>query len=274
MEQDNLLKEIQKAELYLLVEFDRVCREHGFTYFLDSGTALGAVRHGGFIPWDDDIDVGMPRKDYDRFMEIGQSLLPKNIFLQNRQTEKNYIRYAAKLRLEGTVFQETDELPYEHNGFFIDIFPFDNVPSKENKARRNIKFMVGLIHILKSYTREGDCMSHSILKRQMFRLLRRLPQKWFNAFEKASLRFARKRQDKETGKMSCYFWKMSLNKQYIFETDRMLPVKDVSFEGHDVKIMRDPDYYLTKMYGDYMQLPPVEQREYHRASDGIINFGQ
>ena len=123
MDNDDVLKRIQAAELYLLVAFDKVCRDNGLTYFLDSGTALGAVRHGGFIPWDDDIDVGMPRKDYERFMQIGQNLLPSNIFLQNRDTEANYLRYAAKLRLEGTVFPETNELPYQHNGIFIDIFP-------------------------------------------------------------------------------------------------------------------------------------------------------
>ena len=101
--ENNLLDSIHRVSLYLLLEFDRVCKENNLTYSLDSGTALGAVRHGGFIPWDDDIDVGMPRKDYETFLRIAQDLLPSDIFVQTSHTEQNYKRNAAKLRLEGTM---------------------------------------------------------------------------------------------------------------------------------------------------------------------------
>lgn len=268
---DSSLKNIQKAELYLLVEFDKVCREQGLTYFLDSGTALGAIRHGGFIPWDDDIDVSMPRKDYDRFMEIGQSYLPDNVFLQNRRTEKNYIRYAAKLRLKGTVFPETDGVPYEHNGIFIDIFPFDNIAGNRFWARFNVKTVVEMLHVIRTYRGHDLGVSPSRVRRGISMIIKRMPEWFINSLEKFCLKIAQRNKDKETRFMTCYFWRMSQTKQYLFETSKMLPVKDVLFEGQKVKIMNNPDHYLTLMYGNYMQLPPEEKRVVHRKGD--VDFG-
>ena len=268
---DISLKKIQSAELYLLIEFDKVCRELGLTYFLDSGTALGAIRHGGFIPWDDDIDVGMPRKDYDRFMEIGQSYLPDNIFLQNRRTEKNYIRYAAKLRLKGTVFPETNGAPYEHNGIFIDIFPFDSIAGNRFWARFNVKTVVEMLHVIRTYRGHDLGVSPSRVRRCLSWFIKRMPEGLINRLEKSCIKIALRNKDKETRFMTCYFWRMSQTKQYLFETSKMLPVKDVLFEGQEVKIMNNPDHYLALMYGNYMQLPPEEKRVIH--SKGDVDFG-
>lgn len=267
----DLLKKIQKAELYLLLEFDKVCRGAGLTYFLDSGTALGAVRHGGFIPWDDDIDVGMPRKDYEKFMAIGQGMLPSNIFLQNRQTEKNYKRFAAKLRLEGTIFPESDDLPYVHNGIFIDIFPFDNIPSNKLLAKWNVRTVIEGLHAVRAYRNKGGKESPSISRKLISRMVRIFPSKCIDSLERRCLKKARRNENKFTDRMTCYFWRMSLSNQYLFETCQMLPVKDVMFEGHTVMIMKNPDYYLTLMYGNYMQLPPMEQRKPHLK--GGVDFG-
>ena len=269
---DNIaLKKIQEAELFLLLSFDKVCRENGLIYFLDSGTALGAVRHGGFIPWDDDIDVGMPRKDYERFMEIGQNCLPSNIFLQNKQTEKNYKRYAAKLRLIGTVFPEIDDLPYTHNGFFIDIFPFDYIPKVEWVAKWKVKYVVEIRHIIETFYRKSESESRSRAKRVFARVIKKLPSSWISRLEQHLLCCARRNEVKPLGRMTCYFWKMSLTKQYLFETNKMLPTKDIYFEGHKVMIMNDPDYYLRLMYGDYLKLPPEDQRVSHLV--GNVVFG-
>lgn len=261
--EDSVLKRVQQAELYLLVSFDKVCRENGLTYFLDSGTALGAVRHGGFIPWDDDIDVGMPRKDYERFMEIGQSLLPSDVFLQNSMTEENYRRYAAKLRLEGTVFPEAGELPYLHNGIFMDIFPFDTIPSNRILAKWNVKYVVEMCHVVNAYRRDGKEESPSKLRKVLFLIIKRLPAGWIDRLERHCLHVARRRENRISERMTCYFWRMSQTKQYLFETKRMLPVNDITFDGHTVMIMNDPDYYLKLLYGDYLKLPPEDSRKPH-----------
>lgn len=120
------LRKLQLAELEILKDFIRVCNELKLTYFLDSGTLLGCIRHEGFIPWDDDIDVSMPREDYEIFLEKGQALLKREYFLQSYKTEPNYTLNFAKIRNSNTTFIESSvkDLNINH-GIFIDIFPID-----------------------------------------------------------------------------------------------------------------------------------------------------
>ena len=267
----NNLDRLHKAELYLLVEFDKACRKSGLTYFLDSGTALGAIRHGGFIPWDDDIDVAMPRTDYERFMEIGQDMLPHNIFLQNRQTEKNYRRYAAKLRLDGTVFPETDDLPFEHNGIFIDLFPFDYLPNNRFLAKLDVKYVVELSHIIRANRNKTESDSPSKFRRVLDGFIKKIPSNWIDKLERHCVNHSKRYQNKPTKYVTCFFWRMSQTRQYLFASEKMFPVKDFIFDGHSVSIMKDPDYYLRLMYNDYMKLPPIEQRIAHCR--GEVVFG-
>lgn len=268
--EDNILNSIHRVSLYLLLEFDRVCRENNLTYFLDSGTALGAVRHGGFIPWDDDIDVGMPRKDYEAFLRIGQDSLPQDIFIQTPQTDSSYRKNSAKLRLEGTHFSDSEGVPCKHDGFFIDIFPFDNVPQNLLKARWYVAFSRVVFWIIRTW--HSNKRSPSFIYRSLQTLVKKWPEDRIRRINEFYLRFCTKYQSVETGKVTSFFWRMTQNKTYIFDVDKMLPTKDILFEGHSVKIMNSPDYYLTKMYGDYMTLPPENKRHYH--CKGIIDFGK
>lgn len=268
--EDNLLESIHRVSLYLLLEFDRVCRENNLTYFLDSGTALGAVRHGGFIPWDDDIDVGMPRKDYEVFLRIGQDLFPKDIFIQTPQTDSTYKRYSAKLRLEGTHFPDSEGAPCKHDGFFIDIFPFDNVPGNPLLARWYVSFSRVVFWIIRTWRSKKQ--SPSLFYRSFQSIVKRWSEARITRISDYYLRFCTKYQDNKTGKVTSFFWRMTQNKTYVFDVDKLLPTKEIMFEGHSVKIMKSPDYYLTKMYGDYMTLPPEDKRHYH--CKGIIDFGK
>lgn len=102
-------------------------------------------------------------------------------------------------------------------------------------------------------------------------IIKRMPKWFINSLERFCLKIAQRNKDKETRFMTCYFWRMSQTKQYLFETTKMLPVKDILFDGNRVKIMNNPDHYLTLMYGNYMQLPPEEKRGSHRKGD--IDFG-
>ena len=126
------LKKLWAVQLDLLCEFDRVCRKHGLKYVLDFGTLLGAIRHKGYIPWDDDLDVSMLREDYDRLIEIGPKEFKEPYFLQSPTTDKYYDNYVTKLRRSDTCYLTDDSKSVGdkyNQGIFIDIFVFDNVPS-------------------------------------------------------------------------------------------------------------------------------------------------
>ena len=134
------MKKVWAVELDLLIEFDRVCQEMNLTYFLDSGTLLGAVRHNGFIPWDDDIDVIMFRSDYNRLLESGSSKFKYPYFLQSAYTDKNYFRAHAQLRnseTTGILPKEAEKVSF-NQGIFIDIFVFDGLTSNIKKLYEQI----------------------------------------------------------------------------------------------------------------------------------------
>lgn len=131
------LKQLQRIELEMLIEFDRICRKCGISYSLDGGTLLGAVRHKGFIPWDDDIDVIMLRKEYQKFRKACETELDiERFFLQDYKTDPAYRWGYAKLRRNGTSFvREGQEHIRQHDGVFIDIMVADNVPDEPVKRR-------------------------------------------------------------------------------------------------------------------------------------------
>lgn len=271
-QEKEILDKIHKVSLRILLVFDKVCRENNLTYFLDSGTALGAVRHGGFIPWDDDVDVGMPRKDYERFLQIAQEQLPEEYFLQTHDTDPAYKRNAAKLRLKGTIMQEFENLPFEENGLFIDIFPFDNVPSNKYCA----KIYVGISRVFARFARfinssRRHIQNSSRVLRVMQIFIRRIPESQIDRMNRVYASYCRLFEYYETGYLTSHFYYMLINNTYIFDNAKMLPVREITFEGHSLKIMKDSNYYLRLMYGDYMQLPPENKRHFHLK--GMVDFG-
>ncbi len=116
----------------MLMAVDRLCSKHQLTYYLIAGSALGAARHHGFIPWDVDVDIGMPRPDYQTFLQLCRTELPAGLFLQTRQTDPCYFRHFAKIRNENTTFLQCglEKLKFNH-GVFIDVWPIDGAPSSQ-----------------------------------------------------------------------------------------------------------------------------------------------
>lgn len=255
------LTKTHKVLLYMLIAFDKVCRENDLTYFLDSGTALGAVRHKGFIPWDDDADVGMPRKDYDRFLQIAGDILPDNLFLQTRETDPLYNRNAAKLRLKDTYIHEFGDPSYGHNGFFIDIFPFDNIPSNKYLARFNI-ITLGLIYRIIMSWRRSRRNATSTGRNIINKIIQIIPESLIECINGVHTDLCRRYENIDTGFITCHYWSMTYmnSKTYIFESSQIFPIKDSIFEGYLFQIPQNADYYLRIMYGDYMKLPPEDER--------------
>ena len=131
------MTELQKIELDMLKEFIRICDELNLTYYLVCGSALGAAKYQGFIPWDDDLDVALPREDYDVFCEKAQSMLPEHLFLQNHLTDEQYPLYMSKIRNSNTTFIERIHSKIDMNhGVYIDVFPLDGYPNDEKNIKK------------------------------------------------------------------------------------------------------------------------------------------
>jgi len=258
---DEELRKLQKIELELLIELDRICRKHNITYSIDGGTLLGAVRHGGFIPWDDDADVIMVRKEYEKFLSVVDQELDKSRFyLQDLNRTPGYRWGYAKLRRANTDFIRLNQehMPYKQ-GIFLDIFICDNVP--DNYILRCICNFHSFIYRKIFYSEVGKYSASGISK-LVYKLLSLIPEK---AIKNRYNKYVKFRNRKSTKLVKCLTFP-ACNRVYGYKREWYEDTIDIEFEGVTFKGSRNYDEYLTFLYGDYMKLPPVEQRKVHPVS--------
>ena len=260
------MDQLHQFELELMDEVDRICREHDIPYFLDSGSALGAVRHGGFIPWDDDMDIGMLRSDYDRFLEIAGRELKPEYALQTHETDPHVYKFYAKIRKNNTLYPSRISGKYENQGIAIDLFAFDRIADDEATAREELQRLRKLYRLIRirATWRETGNMARKICGL----LLHIVSEKRLRA---RYHKLCTMHNDTEASRVCCYLYKMSQKKELFFDIDRMMPVKPVRFEDRVYRIMNDPDHYLTVMYGDYMKLPDEEDQKMPDLSRVVFN---
>ncbi len=263
---ENNLRNLQLMELEILKEFIRVCETLKLQYFVAGGTCLGAVRHKGFIPWDDDIDVAMPREDYEIFMKEGQNLLKDRFFLQNYHTDPNYVNNFAKIRNSQTTFIEKTCKNIEMNqGVYIDIFPLDGFP-KSKIEYKLINFRKQLIHFQFSkkywFIENKKCGIKSKLALLISDVLygRKTLRQLQDIQEKMYAKYPYKTASMIIAYGGAYGYK-DIHKKNVFENGSKL-----DFEGIKVCAPKQVDNYLKRMYGDdYMKLPPKGKRGGHHS---------
>lgn len=261
------LDKVQQILLGYLLEIDRICKKHNIKYFLAGGTLLGAIRHHGFIPWDDDADVMMLREDYDHFLEVVQQELPDNIFLQLPETEKGNYNPFTKLRINNTMFatEFTGHFMNMHNGIFFDVLSHDRTGRK--KWSQKLHLMVTMLTRSVVFNKWGNTDvkgggRHLVICKIVSKAKYLVPMRFAVWAQNKSLTFFR---GKDTGYL---YDGMGRNlKRGSFPAAWLDEAVYVDFEGYQFPVPKEYDKYLTYLYGDYMQMIPVSQR---RTSHSIV----
>ena len=254
------LRELQLFQLQMLKDIKKVCEKYGIRYYLSGGTMLGAVRHQGFIPWDDDIDIMMPYADYQRFLSVAQRELGDDYFLQNSETEENYPFAYSRIRKNNTaMLREWDYKVKFHHGVWIDVNPMLYINGKSDRKKKEL--LLRICHFLKmdeeSFVEDKKWLIERSNKYiyNLIGLVRKLPKSTRYGIRK---RILHRINNAPKGKYTAFIWTgiSSLVPSEVYEGN---PV-EVPFEDDVFPVPRDYDQYLTCTYGDYMTPPPEEKR--------------
>lgn len=256
------LDALKAIELEILDEFLRICKKHRLTYVLAGGTCLGAIRHKGFIPWDDDIDVSMPRKDFDRLAQLCKTELDNRYVFQSLDTEPNCGIVFGKIRKKGTVLSEEYSRHIKMTqGIWIDIFPYDAVPSNEKELRqylRKVSFLKNLYIVKCGYGLPSNASSLMRIEYPIAKIASKLIpiNRIINRLNKEMRRY----QSDKTSTEVYPFGGAYGPEVEIMPLERLTNTISVEFEGRQCQTFSEYDTYLSNLYGDYMTLPPVEKR--------------
>lgn len=251
------LSEHQQALSALLREFDRVCKKLNIPYLLFAGTMLGAVRHQGFIPWDDDLDVIMHRRDYERFLKDAPTVLNQERFFLQKEFSEHWPLFFSKLRLNGTTCLEKyhPRDPLCHQGVYMDIFPLDK--AAKSGFGRKLQYYASKVVIAKGlYARGYDTNSR---KKKLFMCLcRLLPRKlfWYLAV----------RGSEKSGLLHSFFGAASDFKKNVYPAQWFETVVSAVFEEEAYPISAQYDQLLRHLYGDYRYIPTEEERAVKKHS--------
>lgn len=264
----NVLEELQQTQLEILLHVKEICEKHNLTYFLIGGTLLGAIRHKGFIPWDDDLDIAMPRRDYEHFLALCKDDLASDYYLHCNKTDPDYWLPFTKIRKNGTVFEENSiKTIHTHKGIFIDVFPLDNANAKFSLIQSVQARLAKGISSVVIHKRGLNVTKVGGLKRILLTLLRPTRIDFLTRLQTKVMIYNRNNE-------APYFVNLGSNYNYKKQTinkDKYYPPVKVQFEGHFFDAPSDWDYILKRIYGDYMQLPPPEKRITHNPVR--IDFG-
>lgn len=256
------LRQLQQIEVDILDEIDRICRINNIRYCLVGGTLLGAVRHQGFIPWDDDLDIAMPRSDYEKFINVCKSQTSADYYIHSVDSDPTYWLPFIKVRKKYTIFEEKNTAGLGcQTGIYVDIFPLDDAKDVDSISKRIITKLIKEISTLYLYKigfyKKHDCR---VMRRALYSILSVI-----------STRTLQKQQTRLMKHYNCKSAEYYVNYGSNYDPKKQTmpkkvyePFAEVLFEGKSYYAPNDTDYYLRRLYGNnYMELPPVEKRITH-----------
>ena len=260
------LRRVQLAMLEIAEEIKRVCNENNISYFLDSGTLIGAARHAGFIPWDDDLDIGMLRPEYERFIRIAPEKLKDCYYLQTWTNDEGYSLPFAKVRKKGTIYVEAvSQATSASKELFVDVLPYDEMPNDTSIQLKTRREIFNACNTLFMKCKMKPWMHHANLFVRVLASFKYLP------FKVKAIGKTKEELRKRCLQVMTQFDGCSTG--YVYENwganagGHLIPVQffkpytEIPFEGELFKVPANYDGVLRAQYGDYMQLPPENQRE-------------
>lgn len=269
---DKILNHLHELELMILKDFIRICEENNLTYYMYAGSLLGAVRHNGFIPWDDDLDVIMFRDDFEKFKKIFIASENDKYELLCNETEKDYFHLLAKLMLKGTRFEESwvSQVDF-HVGINMDIFVLDDLAEGKFKRSYQLKrsFVYNKLLIMSKVRLDNLPFIQKVVSHAGYYVLKLFRVKP-SSLNRRCLNFLKKYKNPDAEHV---FDISATSKEYpqIFRKADFKSVANVKFEDIEVNAPINYDFILTSLYGDYMQLPPEEDRYNHITE--TLDFG-
>lgn len=254
-------KKLQRVQMEIMDEVHRICCEQGIHYYIIGGTALGAVRHGGFIPWDLDIDIAMPRADYERFAQVAPKELGERFIYRDYKNTSNYMHPHALVCIKNTFLSTRfDHLnPKEENlGIFLDVFPLDVAPEDPELQLKQIKDIQRVKR--RKYYRRGFVYKKSFIKKAAKKLVSAMFSVYkidkLNAqFEKVCRRYEGTDSTLWCSMSSHYRYEKQCMPAAVYGTPQL-----VKFEDREYYAPEQLDEYLTRIFKDYMKLPPEKER--------------
>ena len=257
------IRKYQETQLKMLKDIYEICEKLDIEYYMIGGTVLGAVRHGGFIPWDADIDIAMKRKDYEALRQYFAANENEKYFYEHYSTEKNHLSPHALIRIKGTNInycgRVSEEYQPKYTGIYLDIFPLDEPPKEKHlqeKQMKKIKNIKRIIELKAGYTYKDT----SVIKKHVKRIVQ-IPlsvismERLNRCLDRAMTKYSGSGSGMLVSMASHYsYWKQ------LMPEDVYGKPKKLEFEGLKFSAPAKPHEYLTKIYGDYMQLPPEEKR--------------
>ena len=268
---DDEIKHLQEVELMILKDVVNLLDKHDLKYYMYGGSLLGTIRHKGFIPWDDDIDIIMFREDFDKALDILHNELPDKYDLIQMDYIEDCCDYFAKISLKNTTFGRwyTDYVDYDL-GINIDIFSLDNIPNNDFLGKLHNKgyvfcyqFVINSCIRMDMYTKLSTTLHHAVYDFLNFIPINR--KTWKKLLTKEITFFNNKKTERVT---DCF----NLGGYMPYQRDDFEPAIKAQFEDFEVNIPKNYDKLLTQIYGDYMKIPPEEDR--YNAAPEILDFGE